>query len=193
MPLPEERAFLESSGWHVDEDLHRDAGWRVECAATLMWALGIIDAWPAIDVQTDPDLLKEVPVESIGWFTRTPKLRPQGEIEEKRDLLEFWHWRVRTRGLIERGYPFEPDENMVAAGIRGLDDVIRVSAERAYQEGDVPEIMDGDLVFLGKPFRALPVEEYQLAASIIMERHRALNWLCGCAPGNRWDDTPLET
>jgi len=26
-----------------------------------------------------------------------------------------------------------------------------------------------------------------------MERHKALNWLCGFAPGNRWDETPTDT
>lgn len=31
------------------------------------------------------------------------------------------------------------------------------------------------------------------ATSIIMERHFALNWLCGMAPGNRWDETPTDT
>jgi hypothetical protein len=29
--------------------------------------------------------------------------------------------------------------------------------------------------------------------SVAVERHFTLNWLCGYAPGNEWDDTPTGT
>ena len=53
--------------------------------------------------------------------------------------------------------------------------------------------MEKDFAFLGKPFRSISPDEYQMATSIIMERHVAMNWLCGMAPGNMWDETPTET
>ena len=45
----------------------------------------------------------------------------------------------------------------------------------------------------GKAYRDLGPEEYAIATSIARERHFALNWLCGHAPGNRWDETPTDT
>ena len=41
--------------------------------------------------------------------------------------------------------------------------------------------------------RDLTEEEWREVTSIAAERHFALNWLCGYAPGNRWDATPTET
>jgi hypothetical protein len=53
--------------------------------------------------------------------------------------------------------------------------------------------MDDDIRYFDKPFRNLSGEEKQLAKSIIMERHFALNWICGYSKGNSWDDTPTST
>ncbi len=190
---PDERSFLQSFGSRMDEYAQIAAGWRMECAGMIMWALRLFNTWPKIDAQFDPDLLKDVPIQKVGLFSRHPKLRRHEEISAKRDLMEFWHWRVRTRQLIEQDHPFEPDDKMKMAGLNKLDDIVRFSAKAAHEKGDLPEILDEDCVFLGRPFRSLTAEQYQNATSIIMERHYALNWLCGMAPGNRWDETPTET
>ena len=105
----------------------------------------------------------------------------------------LWHWRVRTRKLIQDGYSFEPDDDERKRGVRTLDDIVRKSAKLAYDNGDLLEIIEGDFPYRGKAFRSLTDEEYQEATSIIMERHKALNWLCGYARGNHWDRTPTET
>ena len=190
---PKEKGFLLSFGSKMDEYAHRAACWRMECVGVLMWSLCLLETWPRIDEQMNPDYLKSVPIAKVGLFSKCPDFRPQIEISAKRDLIEFWHWRVRTRQLIEQGYSFKPDENMIKAGFHSLDDIVRSSAKAAYKDGALPEIIDDDFVFLGKPFRSLTVEEYQMATSIIMERHFALNWLCGMAPANKWDETPTET
>jgi hypothetical protein len=190
---PKERQFLRSFGSQMDEYAHKAATWRMECIGIILWALGLVDSWPVIDQQIDPELLKMIPIEKMGLFSKHPSLRARNEIAAKRDLIEFWHWRVRTRQLIEEGRLLEPDESMKQAGLTSYDDIVRFSAKAGYEKGALPEPIDEDFVFLGKPFRSLPVDEYEMATSIIVERHSALNWLCGMAPGNRWDDTPTDT
>lgn len=186
---PEEKKFLSSYGFKMDAYAHVAAAWRMECVGMLMWALGLIDKWPAIDDQIDPKLLKTIPPPA-GYKAR---LRSSDEISQKRDLIEFWHWRVRTRQLIEERRPLRPDEHMKKLGIRTYDDIVRQAAKSGLEQGGLTEILEEDFVFRGKPFRALSSEEFSEAASIIMERHYALNWLCGLAPKNRWDETPTET
>jgi hypothetical protein len=190
---PKEKNFLQSFGSRMDEYAHRAACWRMECAGILMWALGLLDRWPKIDEEMNSDLLKSIPIEKVGALSKHPNLVPQFEISSKRDLIEFWHWRVRTRRLIEEGDSFQPDEKMKKPELNSYEDIVRFSAKAGHQKGDLPEIMDEDFVFLGKPFRELAPDEYHMATSIIMERHFALNWLCGMAPGNKWDDTPTDT
>ncbi|MDP2278020.1 MAG: DUF4272 domain-containing protein [Nitrospirota bacterium] len=190
---PKEQLFLQSFGSQMDEYEHRAATWRMECAAMIMWALGLLNSWPNIDEEINTDLLKSVPIQQLGFFSKHPDLRKHSEMAAKRDLIEFWHWRVRTRRLIEEGTQFEADDDMKRAGLNSYDDIIRFSARAANEKGDLPQLIDDDFVFLGKPFRSLSTDEYQLATSIIMERHFALNWLCGMAPGNRWDETPTDT
>ena len=45
----------------------------------------------------------------------------------------------------------------------------------------------------GKAYRDLTADEWSEVRSVCAERHYALNWLCGYAPGNDWDHTPTET
>lgn len=190
---PKEGEFLASYGSKMDEQAHLSAFWRVESASMLMWALQMIPEWPKVDRETNPELLKQVEIKKVESLSTLPSLRPDRELDAARDLIKFWHWRVRTRKLTEEGYPFQPDENMKKAGINSLDDVVRFSAKASYEGGDLTEIIEEDFVFLGKPFRNLSSEEYQVASSIISERHFAMNWICGEAPGNRWDETPTGT
>lgn len=190
---PKEQAFLQCYGLEMDDYEHKAAGWRMECVGVIMWALGLIEQLPPIDEQTSIDLLKIIPIQKVSLFSKHPALRAGGEIAAQRDDMEFWHWRARTRQLIEEGRPFEAFEGAEASGIRGYDDIVRKSATEAYKRGMLSEIMEEDFVFMGKPFRALSQDEYANATSIVMERHYALNWLCGFAPGNRWDETPMPT
>ncbi len=68
-----------------------------------------------------------------------------------------------------------------------------MTAAEAHRRGDVPQPIGDDFPVFGKPYREASVEEYDTLTSIATERHRALNWLCGRAPGNRWDRTPTDT
>ena len=45
--------------------------------------------------------------------------------------------------------------------------------------------------FMEKVYRHLAPEQHAEAHSLAVERHHALNWLCGA--GESWDDVPLDT
>ncbi len=190
---PWEKAFLQSSGSKMNKYAHMAASWRMECVGILMWALNMIPRWPKIDEEFSPDLLKQVKVGDPKAFGKLLMMRGKKEIDEKREIIEFWHWRVRTRQLIEKGDKLSVDKDMREAGLNSYDDIVRFSARAGKENGSLPGLIDDDFVFMGKAFRALNAEEYQKASSIIMERHFAINWLCGKAPGNRWDETPTDT
>jgi hypothetical protein len=187
---PKEKEFLLSYGSKMNEYSHLAASWRMECIGMLLWALGFIE-WPKIDEEINKELLKKVG--SKEFMVKPLSLRLEKGISAKRDLAEFWHWRVRTRQLIEKGQKFVPDENMKKAGLYSFDDIVRFSVNHMNEEDKSFKIIDEDCVFLGKPFRELTEEEYSYATSIIMERHFAMNWLCGMATENRWDETPTDT
>lgn len=188
-----EKDFLSSFGSKMDSKAQMNANWRMEAAAIMIWALKLVDKFPDINEQTSPELLKIVELKKLGLFSNGLSLRSYDEISKMRDIIETWHWRVNTRRLIEDNFNFQPDENMKKVGINSLDDIVRMTAKSAYANGDIKEIIDDDFVFKGQPFRDLNKEDFNEATSIIIERHYALNWLCGYAPNNKWDETPTNT
>lgn len=190
---PWEKIYLQSYGINMDKSAHISASWRMESIGIMMWALQYIPDWPKIDEEIEPNLIKTIELKKIKMFSKWPTIRNKEELNKKRDLIELWHWRVRTRQIIERGDPFHKDENMEKIGLTSYEDIIRYTARLVKEKGDSPEIIDDDFKFQGKAFRDLNDTEYQKATSIIMERHFALNWLCGKAPFNNWDDTPTDT
>lgn len=185
---PAERDFLQCSNGNR-ESLHMDAAWKAEAAAMIKWALGL-GKWPRIDEVVDPNIVADVPVRKVGGlFSRIPKLRPCEEIDRKRDLLELWQWRIRQRRLEEQGLPPELDESMLEAGLTTYDQIIRHTAKTGYEQGILYLILEEDFAYQSKPFRTLSAQEFEQVSSVVAERCRALNWLCGRAPGNRWDET----
>jgi hypothetical protein len=188
-----EKDFLSSTGSKMDAKAQMNANWRMEAAIVLMWALRLVDSFPNMNEQSNPELLKKVEINKLRLFINDLILRDQTEIKRMRDIIETWHWRVNTRRLIENNFNFQPDEKMKIAGINSLDDIVRMTARSAYSNGDITEMIDDDFVFKGQAFRNLPSEDFNEVTSIIIERHFALNWLCGLAPRNNWDETPTDT
>jgi len=170
-----------------------NASWRVEAAQLLMWALGLTPHLPPYDTQANHDLLKEFPSGEIPRFISSVHLRKESEIDRARADAELWHWRSRTRQLIEDGREFPANEHSKAAGFNSYDDIIRFTAGKFAGEGRMPACIDEDFPAKGKAYRMLSANEWSEVRSITMERHFALNWLCGYAPGNNWDDTPTDT
>jgi hypothetical protein len=165
-----------------------NASWRMESVMTLMWALGIIPEMLPFDHQAKPDLMKQIPHEKISNFFISAKLLDEKTIEKSRSLAELWQWRSRTRELIEEKRPFPAE----LPQFKSYDEIVRFSA-KAANEKDSLEIIDEDFAAIGKAYRDLTDEEWSLIRSIAFERHFALNWLCGYAPDNRWDETPTDT
>jgi hypothetical protein len=190
---PKEREYAATPKAKMPNQQWLNACWRIESAQILMWALGLLAGMPAYDTQANLTDLHAVPHENLGEFIKSAKLLPQTEIDRARNVAELWHWRSRTRQLIEEGRPFPVDEQMKVAGYRTFDDIVQVAAQRAHENADIPAPINMDFPVNGKAYRDLTADEWREVSSITTERHFALNWLCGYAPRNRWDKTPTNT
>ncbi len=183
-----ERTFIASPFLEIIEQQRMDTSWLMEGAVCLLWALGYLESLPAYDAQTPPELLKLAPSGEAGALAKAASLRPDGEIDKARDVAELWHWRSRTRGLQEKGgYKSRLPPGMT------FESIIAKTAQLAAADGDIPQAIGDDFPAFGKPYREATAEEFATLTSIAMERHRAFNWLCGMAPGHRWDKTPTDT
>ena len=154
-----------------------DAVWRGEALGTLLWALQLVEL-PAYDQPFDAD-------EVAATDLTEADLRDGDEIELERDSARLWHWRARTTELQAAGGVELPER------YANFDQLIAATAMRGYEQGVLPAPMRGDFRAYGKVYRHLSPEQHSEALSIAVERHHALNWLCGA--GETWDDVPLDT
>ncbi len=154
-----------------------DAVWRGEALGTLLWALQLIEL-PPYDQPFDPEQVAAAGLEEA-------ELRAAEEIELERDSARLWHWRARTTGLQAAGALELPERYST------FDQLIAATAMRGYEQGVLPAPMRGDFRAYGKVYRHLAPEQHAEAHSVAVERHQALNWLCGA--GETWDEVPLDT
>jgi hypothetical protein len=191
---PWERHFLATTLDTMSEQQHRDAMWRLEAFQVLAWALGHVPKLPRYDMQADERIIRAWPP---AGFARDPgkaaRLVPSDTLIHAREVAELWHWRSRTRMLIDRGEAWPRELSRPEEGLISYDAVARMAARAAKERGDLAHIIEDDFLAFGKAYRNLDASEYSIVTSIAKERHFALNWLCGYAPGNRWDETPTET
>jgi hypothetical protein len=190
---PREREFAASTMISMTSAQQIAASWRLEAIRTLLWALNVMGEMLPYDAPAGDAFLKKFKGDEFDQTLATSRLRPTAELEDARSTAELWHWRARTRQLIEQGKVFPQTPQTAKAGIRTFDDVVRISAKLASERGTIPTQIDGDFPLLGKAYRDASAQEFAQANSIAMERHFALNWLCGYAPGGRWDETPTDT
>lgn len=190
---PWEREFFEATYVTMTEEQQLAASWRCEALAVLLWALGEVDELPPWDTCASHELVKHAALRDPRSFVRAARLRAREEIDSRRQAAELWHWRSRTRELVERGDVFPVNDALRSAGIHGFDDVIARAAHAAAEAGDIESVLERDFPARGKPYRDLDDAEWSEVRSIAIERHFALNWLCGRAPKNRWDETPTDT
>lgn len=183
----EERNFMEATSAEVTQQKQIEASWRAESSVCLLWALGYVADLPPYDQQADPELTNQMPRESATVLIRKALLRPYEMIEKQRGLAELWHWRSRTRQLQESQQRFSLPNGMT------IEKVIERASARAAADGLIPTPIGNDFPAFGKAYRDLSLQEYLQATSVAVERHRALNWLCGYAPRNRWVETPTDT
>jgi hypothetical protein len=161
----------------TDDPAVVDAVWRGEALGTLLWALQLIEL-PAYDQPFDAEQVAASGLEDAD-------LRDGEEIELERDSARLWHWRARTTSLQAAGALELPERYAT------FDQLIAATAMRGYEQGVLPAPMRGDFRAYGKVYRHLSPEQHAEAHSIAVERHHALNWLCGA--GETWDDVPLDT
>jgi hypothetical protein len=184
----EEKEFLGSVPPKVKKQQHLNAMWRLESVIVLMWSLGLVKDFPPFDTQSDPEILKQIPYLDIDKFFSSAALLPDNEIERMRSLAELWHWRSRTRQLIES--KTRPQEIL---GVASFDQIVENVAQEADKRGDLAQVIERDFVAKGKAYRELSHEDWSEVFSITIERHHALNWICGYAARNAWDKTPTDT
>lgn len=170
-----------------------DASWKLEGIGILAWALGHRTQLLPFDTMASHESFDQISIGDMDVFIRSARLRQQSEIDNARELAEFWHWRSRTRELIKRNEPFPDAEEFKAAGFHSYDDIVRATARVGEKDGLIPACVDEDFPAKGKAYRDLSEEEWSEIASITFERHFTLNWLCGYAPDNQWDETPTGT
>ena len=113
------------------------------------------------------------------------RLREDDDVELECESARLWHWRARTTELQAAGALELPDRYAT------FDQLIAATAMRGYEQGVLPSPLRGDFSAYGKVYRHLTPEQHAEAHSIAVERHHALNWLCG--RGSSWDDVPLDT
>ena len=154
-----------------------DAVWRGEALGTLLWAVQLAEL-PAYDHPFDPQIVAALEPDA-------GTLRDGEEIELERDSARLWHWRARTTELQAAGKLELPPRYAT------FDQLIAATAMRGYEQGVLPAPQRGDFRAFGKVYRHLAPEQHAEAHSIALERHHALNWLCGA--GATWDTVPLDT
>lgn len=190
---PSEKDFAATTIVTMTDAQQINASWRMEATVVVLWSLNLVDSLPPFDTKASHDLLKHFPAGSLSDFLAGATLRSRDEIEELREVAELWNWRSRTRKLETDGAMFPVDETAKQLGLQSYDDIVRFTAKKAYHDGTLDHIAEEDFVAFNKPYRSLTPQEWSAVTSITMERHFALNWLCGYAPGNCWDDTPTDT
>ncbi len=170
-----------------------NVSWRAEALGVIMWALFLHQAIPPYDTLFD---LEEIvaPLNLFdygGYFLLEAQLRPHEMVLYERHTAELWHWRSRTTQLQRMGA--KPPGGLT------FESIIRGTAEEGHAQGSIPPPIDGDFPAFGKPYAALSDQEFSRATSIAVERHFALNWLCGYAASDAedgakgWDETPTNT
>lgn len=182
-----DRTFMLAAPNQVDRQALRDVSWLMESAECLLWALGYVDQLPPYDAQSDVEDLNRPPPDGIVALVRNATLRDAEVISKARTVAELWHWRSRTRQLQESGRPVDLPNNFT------LVEIVRMTAEQATADGLFEQPIEGDFPVRGRSYARLTEDEWAEVTSIAMERHKALNWLCGYAPGNKWDETPTNT
>ncbi len=183
-----EQEFLNAGIFETTMRQRVNASWMAESIMCLLWALGHKKQIPAYDQQYDLHSDKKSGADLLRDSTQRAVLRPQTEIERQRDWAELWHWRCRTHSLLASGeIPTALPDGTT------MEKIIRMTTEKAAEEGIFAEPIGGDFPVFGKAFREISEDELSQLTSIAMERHKALNWLCGFAPGNRWSKTPTGT
>ncbi len=177
---PTEEAVLQAPPGRLPEQHFIDSMWRVEGLAVLGWALGRLDL-PKYDELVDIDAVWDgmafLQTDEVKALLARPPLRPREQLEAVRKQLLGYHWRLREyRHVAPKAMDFRA-----------------FSRDCWFGSFDVSafELIDDDLALRGHRIDTAPPEVLDACASIAVERHRAINWLCFGA--DRYSETDVST
>jgi len=196
-----ERKFLGFGLSQSTRDAANVVFWEIESIACLAWALRLLPDLPPPDQQAQLDLDEDALWSAPGDFISQASLRDRLQLNSARENVQRWHWRARQHLLEHSGRLTWPSSNstpesladLERLGIVSLDSFNRFIVRTLRDKGLLAETIDDDFPARGKAYRELTQEEANELEQIAHYRHKALNWLCGLAPENNWDATPVET
>lgn len=179
-----EKHLLQKSLGSWSERAVISVGWRTESLGTMLWVLNRLDDFPDYDTQFEPDdVIPPLDIfNSTIDFIWTATLKNDKVLQARRDQAELWNWRSRARELESMGV--KPPEGVT------FSEIIRLTAERAYTNGHIPEPINGDFPTFNKAYAELDDDEYALVSAIAYERYSALNWVCEIT--SEWESIRID-
>lgn len=165
--------FMRTTVGAAAEADYRDSLVSLEFAAALAWALGLRNALGPVDAFTDPLALAAALPEPFGPappFTGAMRLVPDDALRGALHYCNRWCWRAEV--AMSKAFSF----NGAAESLAGT---VRVAALRAFEEGIIDAVLDGDFPLNGVPFRKLSSGDADRVATVTGARAAALAWLLG--------------
>lgn len=167
---PEEERLLQSAVGTLEPPEDIDAAWRMEAVAVLAWALGLYELAP-YDQPVHVGELREV-VSFLDSKAQKviddAKLRSAEELDAFGDQIFAIHWRLNHFYMVSRS-PIEFE---------------KVAHNSRFGDLDLgmARLLEGDLAIRENPIAKCLDEERHICNGIVVERHRASNWLAGYDP-----------
>jgi hypothetical protein len=167
---PVEGALLSQPAFSWTEEEAKDAVWRVEAVATLLWCLRRLKNLPPFFEAAPVDVVDDAlpPLSPTLAFVRDAALRPATEIDALRRTAGIWAWRSKTE-LVGRRAGSAGEARVVA--LRGV--------AQARDKNVVGALVEGDLPIGTAPFFSASTADVLFTATIAHERSHALEWVLG--------------
>ncbi len=162
---PDDWTVIQSPIAHLGSQDTLNAMWYLEGLSVLAWALGRA-ALPAYDEMVHASLLHNqlgfMDVDQAKALLNTAKLRPQSDLDTMQKQLFALHWRLREHRI-------QPQPMNFRAFLK----------ECWFGPVDATAIrfVDNDLALGNQAIHEAPRSLFEQCVSVIMERHRAINWL----------------
>jgi len=159
-----------------------DSIWRGEGAAILAWALGLHDPSPYDEGTETSSLLEQLhfpQVEQAEAILRDATLVSSGELQDMQAEQLALHWRLRDFSINPKSMNFREFGKTCWFGPIELD-------WASFGK-------DNDLALKGVSISRATSDAISMTNSIAMERHLAINWLCGGNVSELYSDTDTST